>query len=197
MTTATLEAPKNEAPAEPKAADPKAGAKALSNYRFVGGVGGPSRWAAHARGAVMPRWYVEQCGKHVEVLVAEGVFEATHDPVTGDFRAPPPAEGADTDEAVFEELDRLRRENERLRGEARAVTGEAEELRARVTLQVKAMGEQTTEIARYQEVTARQAVELSDLNLAHEELKGELELERATRPRPKAKPEAKAEAASK
>lgn len=111
-------------------------------------VKGPLWFGDNVRGTVMPAWAAEMCGRTAEELVADGTMEWTDAEVVKSFKAPPARDDSDPSPALAEENNRLRRENAKLLGEHKAALAECDEYRARVTLQVKALGEQETELSR-------------------------------------------------
>lgn len=157
----------------------RAGRNAV-NYR----VSGVSHFGSEPRGSVIPKWVAELSGSHAEQLVADGVLEETDEPVVKSFRAPIPKAENDPVPAMTEELDRLRRDNVRLTAHAQALGGENDEFRRERANQMRALGEQTAEVAHWRGAAEKHAERVA-------ELETELELERATRPpAPEVKPDA-------
>lgn len=112
-------------------------------------VTGVSHFGANKRGTVVPQWVAEQSGSTAEELVAEGILEWTDELPTGDFRAPLAKTESDPAPAMAEELDRLRRRTVTLEADAKNVRAENDEIRARLEKQLRALGQQTADIAHW------------------------------------------------
>jgi hypothetical protein len=128
-------------------------------------------------GKVVPPWVAELCGRSAERLVADGTCEWTDDiAVPGpkdDWRAPMPTApddgGRKVDDAVWEELERLRRSEIKLIADNNTFKGIIDEQGRKLETLEPELGKLTIEKAHWQGMSENYRVQVEELTAGYEE----------------------------